>query len=69
MVEFLMDMESGKFYFIEVNLCVQVEYIVIEEVIGIDIVQFQILIVEGKMIVEVIGKLVQDEVCLNGYVL
>lgn len=69
MVEFLMDMDSQVFYFIEVNLCVQVEYIVIEEVIGIDIVQFQIQIVEGVMLVEVIGVVFQVEVWLNGYVL
>lgn len=63
-----MDMESGKFYFIEVNLCVQVEYIVIEEVIGIDIVWLQVLIVEGKILVEVIGCVSQDDVVLDGYV-
>jgi len=46
-VEFLMDMDSGKFYFIEVNPRVQVEHTVTEEVTGIDIVQAQILIEEG----------------------
>ena len=38
----------GKFYFIEVNPRVQVEHTVTEEVTGIDIVQAQILIAEGK---------------------
>jgi pyruvate carboxylase len=47
-VEFLMDMDTGKFYFIEVNPRVQVEHTVTEEVTGIDIVQAQILIAEGK---------------------
>ncbi|HBR38011.1 MAG TPA: pyruvate carboxylase, partial [Sulfitobacter pontiacus] len=49
-VEFLMDMDDGKFYFIEVNPRVQVEHTVTEEVTGIDIVQAQILIAEGKTI-------------------
>ena len=47
-VEFLMDMDTGKFYFIEVNPRVQVEHTVTEEVTGIDIVRAQILIEEGK---------------------
>ena len=55
-VEFLMDMETGKFYFIEVNPRVQVEHTVTEEVTGIDIVQSQILIAEGKTIAEATGK-------------
>ncbi|MEM7250797.1 MAG: biotin carboxylase N-terminal domain-containing protein, partial [Pseudomonadota bacterium] len=37
-VEFLMDMDTGQFYFIEVNPRVQVEHTVTEEVTGIDIV-------------------------------
>ena len=55
-VEFLMDMETGKFYFIEVNPRVQVEHTVTEEVTGIDIVQAQILISEGKTLAEATGK-------------
>ena len=47
-VEFLMDMDTGAFYFIEVNPRVQVEHTVTEEVTGIDIVRAQILIAEGK---------------------
>lgn len=68
-VEFLMDMESGKFYFIEVNPRVQVEHTVTEEVTGIDIVQAQILIAEGKSIAEATGKASQDEIRLNGHAL
>ncbi|MEM6303641.1 MAG: pyruvate carboxylase [Pseudomonadota bacterium] len=68
-VEFLMDMEDGKFYFIEVNPRVQVEHTVTEEVTGIDIVQAQILIAEGKTIAEATGKASQDEVQLNGHAL
>ena len=59
-VEFLMDMNTGKFYFIEVNPRVQVEHTVTEEVTGIDIVQAQILIAEGKTLAEATGKASQD---------
>ncbi|MDB2475922.1 pyruvate carboxylase [Paracoccaceae bacterium] len=68
-VEFLMDMETGKFYFIEVNPRVQVEHTVTEEVTGIDIVQSQILIAEGKTIAEATGKASQEDVTLNGHAL
>ncbi|MEM6887983.1 MAG: pyruvate carboxylase [Pseudomonadota bacterium] len=68
-VEFLMDMADGKFYFIEVNPRVQVEHTVTEEVTGIDIVQAQILIAEGKTIAEATGKPKQKEVTLTGHAL
>ncbi|WP_065332572.1 pyruvate carboxylase [Tritonibacter mobilis] len=68
-VEFLMDMETGNFYFIEVNPRVQVEHTVTEEVTGIDIVQAQILIAEGKTLAEATGKASQDEITLNGHAL
>lgn len=66
-VEFLMDMESGAFYFIEVNPRVQVEHTVTEEVTGIDIVRAQILIAEGKTMAEATGATVQGDVALNGH--
>src|SRR5262249_48324719 len=47
-VEFLVDADSGAFYFIEVNPRIQVEHTVTEEVTGYDIVKTQILIAEGK---------------------
>ncbi len=68
-VEFLMDMNTGKFYFIEVNPRVQVEHTVTEEVTGIDIVQAQILIAEGKTLAEATGKASQDDIRLNGHAL
>lgn len=68
-VEFLMDMNTGKFYFIEVNPRVQVEHTVTEEVTGIDIVQAQIKIAEGKTLAEATGKNSQDEIRLNGHAL
>ncbi|MCB1385399.1 MAG: pyruvate carboxylase [Nitratireductor sp.] len=68
-VEFLMDMDTGAFYFIEVNPRVQVEHTVTEEVTGIDIVRAQILITEGKTIQEATGTQSQADVGLNGHAL
>ena len=68
-VEFLMDMDTSQFYFIEVNPRVQVEHTVTEEVTGIDIVQAQIRIAEGKTIEEATGKSSQDAITLNGHAL
>ena len=68
-VEFLMDMDDGKFYFIEVNPRVQVEHTVTEQVTGIDIVQAQLLIEEGKTLAEATGVASQAEVRLNGHAL
>jgi pyruvate carboxylase len=47
-VEFLVDVESGLFYFIEVNPRIQVEHTVTEIVTGVDLVKSQILIAAGK---------------------
>ncbi|WP_172292919.1 pyruvate carboxylase [Pseudoruegeria sp. HB172150] len=66
-IEFLMDMESGEFYFIEVNPRVQVEHTVTEEVTGIDIVRAQILIAEGKSLMEATGVASQYDVHLDGH--
>ncbi len=66
-IEFLMDMETGAFYFIEVNPRVQVEHTVTEAVTGIDIVQAQIKIAEGKSLMEATGTPSQYDVLLNGH--
>lgn len=68
-VEFLMDMNTDKFYFIEVNPRVQVEHTVTEEVTGIDIVQAQIKIAEGKTLAEATGIACQADVKLHGHAL
>ncbi|MGH6828269.1 MAG: pyruvate carboxylase, partial [Rhizomicrobium sp.] len=49
-VEFLLDADSGKFYFIEVNPRIQVEHTVTEVVCQLDIVKAQIRIAEGGRI-------------------
>ena len=46
-VEFLMDSETGTFFFIEVNPRIQVEHTVTEVVTGVDIVKAQILVAQG----------------------
>ncbi|MCG6858118.1 MAG: pyruvate carboxylase [Salaquimonas sp.] len=66
-VEFLMDADSGEFYFIEVNPRIQVEHTVTEEVTGIDIVKAQIHILEGKAIgTPESGVPAQADIHLNG---
>jgi pyruvate carboxylase len=45
-VEFLLDTESGEFYFIEVNPRIQVEHTVTEVVTGVDLVKAQILVAQ-----------------------
>jgi len=68
-VEFLMDMDSNKFYFIEVNPRVQVEHTVTEQVTGIDIVQSQIRIAEGETLAEATGVKAQGDIHLMGHAL
>jgi pyruvate carboxylase len=46
-VEFLVDVESGEWFFIEMNPRIQVEHTVTEEITSIDIVQSQIQIAMG----------------------
>lgn len=67
-VEFLMDMDTGSFYFIEVNPRVQVEHTVTEEVTGIDIIKAQIHLVEGAVIgTPESGVPAQKDIRLNGH--
>ncbi len=69
--EFLMDVDTAEFYFIEVNPRVQVEHTVTEEVTGIDIVKAQILIAGGGRIghVEETGVPKQEDIHLTGHAL
>jgi len=66
-VEFLVDADSGQWFFIEVNPRVQVEHTVTELVTGIDIVQTQILIAQGHTLHgDVISLPQQADVPLHG---
>ncbi|WP_338052637.1 pyruvate carboxylase [Rhodocyclus purpureus] len=69
-VEFLMDGDTGKFYFIEVNPRIQVEHTVTEQVTGIDIVKAQIRVTEGAKIgTPECGVPQQEGIRLNGFAL
>ena len=66
-VEFLQD-QDGRFYFIEVNPRIQVEHTVTEVVTGIDIVQAQIRIAEGRPLSDPeVGVPPQEEIATRGY--
>ncbi|ANL42606.1 UNVERIFIED_ORG: pyruvate carboxylase [Rhizobium esperanzae] len=69
-VEYLMDADTGKFYFIEVNPRIQVEHTVTEVVTGIDIVKAQIHILDGAAIgTPESGVPAQADIRLNGHAL
>lgn len=61
-VEFVVDSDSGEFYFLEVNCRIQVEHPVTEEVTGRDLVALQLEIAGGKPL-----PLSQGEVALTGH--
>jgi pyruvate carboxylase len=66
-VEFLYDVDSKKWYFIEVNPRIQVEHTVTEMVTGIDLVRSQILIAQGHNLQEAPLALPKQEcIPLNG---
>ena len=66
-VEFLYDVDSEKWFFIEVNPRIQVEHTVTEMVTGIDLVRSQILIAQGYKLDEAPLSLPkQESLPLNG---
>ncbi|WP_404304698.1 pyruvate carboxylase [Neorhodopirellula lusitana] len=67
-VEFLLDVDDNRFYFIEVNPRIQVEHTVTEEVTGIDIVRNQILVAQGHPLdSDIVGLKSQDDIRTSGY--
>lgn len=74
-VEFLMDADTGEFYFIEVNPRIQVEHTVTEAVTGVDLIKAQIRVSEGWRIGDAAhpwsagGLPAQDDVRLHGHAL
>ncbi|WP_374625852.1 pyruvate carboxylase [Devosia sp.] len=67
-VEFLLDADTDKFYFIEVNPRIQVEHTVTEQVTGIDIVKAQIKLLQGAVIgTPDSGVPRQEDIRLNGH--
>jgi pyruvate carboxylase len=66
-VEFLVQPQAGKFYFMEMNTRIQVEHTVTEMITGIDLVKDQIRIAEGyKLSDQEIGIANQSEVQFRG---
>src|SRR5262249_10124423 len=66
-VEFLLDLDRGDFFFIEVNPRIQVEHTVTEMITGIDLVRSQLLVASGHTLHEPpIGIPAQDLVDRRG---
>ncbi len=69
-VEFLVDADSGQWFFIEVNPRIQVEHTVTEMVTGVDIVRAQIQVAQGhKLHGPEMGLPTQSKIPIHGYAL
>ena len=63
-VEFLYDMDTKNFYFMEMNTRLQVEHPISEEITGVDLVEWQLKIASGQKLPKT-----QDQLKINGHAL
>lgn len=67
-VEFLVDADTNKFYFIEVNPRIQVEHTVTEQVTGVDLIKAQILVSQGMRLDDPeLGLASQEDISTRGF--
>jgi len=67
-VEFLLDVDTNEWFFIEMNPRIQVEHTVTEQITGIDLVRSQILIAQGQSLhSEEIAIPEQNKIPRNGF--
>ena len=67
-VEFLLDLDTNDWFFIEMNPRIQVEHTVTEVITGIDLVRAQILVAQGRQLHDAeVGLPPQDEIPRNGF--
>ncbi len=67
-VEFLVDADTNEWFFIEMNPRIQVEHTVTEVITGLDLVRLQIMIAQGRSLLDPEMELpAQDEIPRMGY--
>ncbi len=67
-VEYLLDLDTNDWFFIEMNPRIQVEHTVTEQITGIDLVRSQILIAQGcELHSEEVAIPMQDKIQRNGF--
>lgn len=63
-VEFMVDIQTGEFYFLEVNARLQVEHPITEECTGLDVVSLQLYVASGGLLKDIQGI---DSIPQNGH--